>query len=54
LELYSATFNTQYVVLIFGRALREMYAGDIGRERRIRGKDGSGFAEGRVKSGLSL
>jgi hypothetical protein len=25
-----------------------MHAGDIGRERGIRGKDGSGFAEGRA------
>jgi hypothetical protein len=31
-----------------------MHAGDIGRERRIRGKDGSGFAEWQAKSGLNL
>jgi hypothetical protein len=33
---------------------REMHAGDIGRERRTRGKDGSGFAEWQAKSGLNL
>jgi hypothetical protein len=41
-------------VVLHGTQHREMHTGDIGRERGIRGKDGSGFAGGGTKSGLSL